>query len=375
MIDMKKSDRILRVLVGIMMLLSILSIISFLPGNVAGKMAAGEITIKVDELKKYGYPDDWVTFTITLKNSNVADKALVNLTLDPIYPPSTDEWNWTLSEQFNINLNPNAEVDVSLDVRVESKPGIEYEAGEKEHIKIYGVVRDFATNEVVDSSLYKSVSVEVLQEHDFEFENKFGEPISKTPNDAGQIQFNFTINNTGNGEDTFTFEIQGAPGTPFMPTTSVDPYSVKDHTLWIKNIDKDTQAGDHFVTVYAYSENSSLAERSAGINVHINSEYKLDLSTGEAIIKDINPDSSVYYNFTIKNKGNDEDLIKIDAAFVGTPAWWDVSVVYPPSPHSIERNDSSEIQLVVSSPANETYPKTAQVSLNVSSLNDPTYTS
>jgi uncharacterized membrane protein len=369
---MKKRDRILRVLVGIMMLLSILSIISFLPGNVAGKMAAGEVIIKVDELKKYGYPDDWVTFTISLKNSNVADKALVNLTLDPIYPPSTDEWNWTLSEQYNIILNPNFETDVSLDVRVESKPGIESEAGEKEHIKIYGEVRDFATNEIVDSSLYKSVSVEVLQEHDFEFENKFGEPISKTPNDAGQIQFNFTINNTGNGEDTFTFEIQGAPGTPFMPTTSVAPYSTKDHTLWINNIGKDIEAGDHFVTVKAYSENSSLAERSAGINVHINSEYKLDLSTGELIIKDVDPGSFVYYNFTIKNKGNDEDEIEIDAAFVGTSPWWEVDIAYPPSPHSIARNDSSEIQLVVSSPANETYPKTAQAFLNVSSTNDPT---
>jgi uncharacterized membrane protein len=375
---MDSKKKALRILIVIMMILSSMSLIALVSTNVAAlNLGPADLSISVvGESKKYGNPGQWVSFTLRITNSNSNYDAWVNLTLSggTIFPDTGQNWQSSLEKENNIVVRYSSYTDVRLDVRVGKETfNTSSQAEQVERVEIDGDYYDKGDSTyTVAGDLFQTVDVEVLQKHQFGFTNKVGEPDPKKPNTARQVQFNFTINNTGNGEDTFTFKVENAPGTPFMTTEDVDPYSTENVKLTINNIPKTTEAGIHFVTVKAFSENSSVSERQAGVNVQIDPTYNLDLTTNEPITKSVLPDNEVNYNFTIKNKGNDEDQVIISAGIVGSAPGWIVSVIQPQSGYTILRNDSAYLLLEVAAPANATYPTIVQSFLNISSKNDPT---
>jgi uncharacterized membrane protein len=361
-----------------MMVLSTLGIVAVISTNVAAtQLGPADLSISVvGDSKKFAKPGEWVSFNLRVTNSNSNNDGWVNLTLSggTTHPDTGKNWRSILEKQSNIVVRYSSSTDVRLDVRVGAETfNSSSEAGHVERVVINGQYYDKGDQTyAVAGTLYQTVDVQVRQKHQFNFKNKAGEPDPKKPNTARQVQFNFTVNNTGNGEDTFTFKVENAPGTPFIATTVIQAYSGKDVTLFINNIPKSTEAGIHFVTVKATSSNTSIAERQAGVNVEIDPTYNLDLSTTEPTTKNVKPDKIAYYNFTIENKGNDEDEVLITSGFISSAPNWEVDVTYPSSPHTIPRNSSSTLSLQISPPANATYPKTVNVFLNVSSKNDPT---
>ena len=359
------------------MILSSMGLLAIISTNVAAlNLGPADLSISVlGDSKKYGYPGQWVSFTLKITNSNSNYDAWVNLTLTggTTHPDTGSNWLSALEKDKDIVVRYSSFTNVRLDVRIGKEVFNSSSVAEHvERVYISGKYFDKGDSTYTQAgTLYQTVDIEVLQKHQFEFTNKVGEPDPKTPNTARQVQFNFTVNNTGNGEDTFTFVVENAPGTPFLPTTNVPAYSTKNVVLYINNILKSTEAGIHFVTVKAYSENTSVAERQAGVNVKINPIYNLDISTIEFTTKDVKPNDFVIYNFTIKNKGNDEDQVKISTGFIAPAPGWGVYVVFPSTPHTMPRDSESNLRLRIEAPQTATYPQTVQVFLNVSSKNKP----
>jgi uncharacterized membrane protein/ribosomal protein S27E len=358
-----------------MLLLSSLGIIAILSTNVAAtQLGPADLSISiVSASKKFAKPGEWVSFTIRITNANSNNDGWVNLTLSggTTHTDTGKNWRSILEKETNIVVRYSSSTDVRLDVRVGAETfNSSSEAGHVERVVINGEYYDKGDQTyAVAGTLYQTADVEVLQKHQFEFGKKTGETDPKRPNQARQVQFNFTINNTGNGEDLFTFKVENAPGTPFITTTNVPAYSSKDVQLTINNIPKDTEAGIHFVTVKAYSSNSTVAERQAGVNVQVDPTYNLDLSTTEPTTKSILPNQIAYYNFTIENKGNDEDQVILSYGFNNPAPFWDVSVSWEIK--TIQRNSTTTLRVDVEAPANATYPTSPTVFINISSKNDP----
>jgi uncharacterized membrane protein/ribosomal protein S27E len=373
-----KKKQITRLLIVIMMVLSSMTMLAIFTSNVAAtSLGSADVTISVvGDSKLFHTPGNWVSFTLKLQNDNSNTDAWVNLTLEggTTHPRTGENWNSSLEKDNNIVvLDTGRTTNVRLDVRVGKEIfNASSKAGHVERVTIKGEYYDKGDQTYTPAgTLSQTVDVEVLQVWKFEFENKAAEPTTKKPNAAGSVRFNFTINNTGNGEDTFTFKVTGAPGTPFITTTDVNAYAIKDHTMFINNIKDNVEAGYHAVTVEAQSENTSIAARQAAVIVQIDPSYNLDLSSNEPTTKNIEPGEAIIYNFTVKNKGNDDDQIIRSATIVGSAPGWTADIPFPSNSYTIDRNDSVNLQLEITAPPNATYPTTVQVSLNVSSKNDP----
>ena len=241
---MDSKKKALRLLIVIMMILSSMSLIALVSTNVAAlNLGPADLSISVvGDSKKYGKPGQWVSFTLRITNSNSNYDAWVNLTLagGTIFPDTGSNWRSTLEKDKEIVVRYSSYTDVRLDVRVGKETFNSSSMAEYvERVYINGKYFDKGDATYTKAgTLYQTVDVEVLQKHQFEFTKKIGEQDPKTPNIARQVQFNFTINNTGNGEDFFTFNVENAPGSPYLPTTRVDPYSTKNVVLTINNIPK-----------------------------------------------------------------------------------------------------------------------------------------
>lgn len=375
--EMSLRKRSIKILIALMMVVSTLTALTLITTNVsAAQLGPADLSISVvGDSKKFAKPGEWVSFNLRITNSNSNTDGWVNLTLSggTIFPNTGENWQSTLEKETNIVVRYSQSTDVRLDVRVGSETF--NKTSKMDHVERVVIIGEYydkgdQTYEVA-GTLYQTVDVQVQQKHEFDFDNEVNEIDPKKPNKARQVQFNFTINNTGNGEDTFTFKVQNAPGSPFIPTTNVKAYEAEDVQLTINNIPKDTEAGIHFVTIECSSENESIKDRQAGVNVQIDPTYNLDLSTNDPTTKDILPDDYVNYTFTLENKGNDEDEVKLTWGVVGSAPGWGVDVISPLSPHTIPRNGSSLLKLKVSAPENATYPLTVQSFINISSIHDP----
>ncbi len=370
-------SKIVQLFIVIMMILSTLSIVAIISTNVAAtQLGPADLSISVyGASKKYAKPGEWVTFVIRVTNSNSNNDAWVNLTLSggTTNPDTGKNWRSILEKQSNIVVRYSSYTDVRLDVRVGSETfNTSSKAGHVERVVINGKFYDKGDQTYsVAGTLYQTVDVQVLQKHQFEFKNKAGEPDPKIPNTARQVQFNFTINNTGNGEDTFTFKVENAPGTPFISSINVQAYTPQNVVLYINNIPKTTEAGIHFVTVRASSSNTSIPERQAGVNVRILPTYNLDLSTTEPTTKEVKPSKTISYNFTLENKGNDEDVVKLTSGFVGSQVGWISNIIYPSTPHTMPKGGKTTVRMDVTAPTSATYPTNVELFLNVSSSNKP----
>ncbi len=366
----------LRILVAIMMVLSTLTVLGIITTNVAAtQLGPADLSISVvGDSKKYAQPNQWVSFTLRITNANSNYDAWVNLTLSggTTFPNTGSNWLSTLEKSNKIVVERGRSTDVRLDVRVGSETfNKTSKAGHVERVFIDGEYFDRGDSTFqAAGELYQTVDVQVLQKHAFEFKNKAGEPDPKKPNVARQVQFNFTLTNKGNGEDTFTFKVENAPGTPFLATTSVQAYKQTNVTLYVNNIPKDTEEGIHFVTVKAYSENTSLDERQAGVNIQIKPIYNLELASTEPLTKNVKPNKYVYYNFTLKNKGNAEDVVKTTSGIIGSAPGWDISVINPSPIYTIARNEVVDVKMRVTAPIEAIYPTTVQAYINISSTKD-----
>jgi uncharacterized membrane protein len=337
----------------------------------ASALEVGDVTVAPDKTVKNGRPLDLVSFILTYTNSDGIDDAYMdNFRITPIFPPSSTDWNATISFSGGRLYVPrnNGQGDATLFIRVAKTAAYAT-------TKQFTVKADAETQlgAVAEANITATVTISVTQHWELSLTNLTGESDTKKPGSNNRVFFNMTVNNTGNGQDSVSFSAIGSPGDPpsFTPSTPVEAFSTSTYKMSISNIPNDISRGDHVVTVTVTSENSSVTAQYDFI-VTVDPYYELELDLNETTsTKTIQPGSDITFNFIIDNKGNGKEKLNFDVGLIGNPSFWGTNV-YPFSGATVEKNSYRDVKVTITAPNNATYPTNLDVYLNVSSQNEPT---
>ena len=228
--------------------------LSFITDNARGEISPGEITVIADSTTKWGKPTDLVQFKLTYTNKDdTQDGYLDNFTVS--WNPAQGDWDATVHAGASRPIVPDNNNDNSINISVS--------VGETALYKTYREITVSCDVEDVSGNVKVaglSITVTVYADQNFELSltGKSGDPTSKKPQSDGSVEFNMTVNNTGNGKDKITFSSVGSPGdTPiFTPSTGVDAFDTADYTMTVVNIPDDISSGTHVVTVTVTSQDT-----------------------------------------------------------------------------------------------------------------------
>jgi uncharacterized membrane protein len=141
--------------------------------------------------------------------------------------------------------------------------------------------------------------------------------------------------------------------------------------MTIDNIPEDITRGSHTVIVTVTSQDTDVSA-SYPFRVVVDAYYELELDLNETTtIKTVQPGDDIEFKFIVRNRGNGDDKLSLDAGILGNPPNWGTNV-FPFSGASIDKNDYRDVKITISAPENDTYPHKVTVYLNVSSQDEPT---
>ena len=171
----------------------------------------------------------------------------------------------------------------------------------------------------------KPIFVNVDQVFDVSATVKSGESSLQYADPDTTIEWNITITNKGNGEDTFRLTLEGAKADWGSIQDQID--LVKDEAkdvILLVNVPEEAVLGDYKIYILATSdEDPTNATGNTSVTISVNQKYDI----GVTIIpssKEADPDTFVNYTVEIANKGTGEDTF--DLTVDEKPAGWFVQI-------------------------------------------------
>ncbi len=316
--------------------LQITSIVAIVRQLHAVDLAPSLLTLLVD-------PDDNSQMTVSITNNgNGQDTFALSISGEPSY--LTPNFN-----QSQVTVAKGATRDVTLTVdALDTSP-----AGSTK--------LTLRSQSTTDSSAFdfQNVTIKVTQNRDVQLQ-----PIGATNKDGipGQsVDFNLTLKNRGNGEDDFSLSITNLPpgwNYFFSPNPVSDLGSEESQTV-VLTVDLPTTVtpGQVSLTARALSEND--AGVFADLNLGVNAEqyYSVDL-TSTAPFRTTQPNVSVDFPLTVRNKGSGEDTFVLSAE--GANSGW---VGFSTSSVNLDSDETSPVTVSVLPPkgtAVGSYPLTVR---------------
>ncbi|UCH88806.1 MAG: hypothetical protein JSV49_11280 [Thermoplasmata archaeon] len=369
------STKVSRFLVALLMITTAMVGLCVISPTASADLQSSEVTVKAsDDGKLSAKPLGEAVFTITYQNNEDTgpgseDAYVLNFTVSPSFPDDPNDWNASVDKSSDkiYVAKGGGTANVWLRVRVAKNAIItDYKL-----ITLSCEVQDDKGN-TVNPSLSVTVRVDAEQKHSLIVRNSTGDPDTKQPMSTGQVLFNFTVNNTGNGEDKVSFSTAGAPGdTSVTPYTNdeIPAFTRYEFKLSVHNIPEDIKKGYHVVTLTVTSTNTSVKAQYNFI-ITVDPHYELDLMNNDtSTIKEIQPGSDIMFKFKAYNKGNSDEKMIFNATLDGEPPYWDVNV--NPSSTTVDRGTYADITVIITAPNNDSYPHNIDVFVKASFQNSP----
>ena len=352
--------KIIRILVVIIMVLSSLLIISL---NTMNTTATAILSIQInpsDTSSKMIFPNGpSVTYKIDI--TNYGQGGNINIT------NSTPPTGWTaLLDQNLVYLDGSGgTTTVTLTVDCPNTATSISEEGE------YAMIAVIA-NEVgaAPGNAKQIMTTTTLgQEYGLSLTNKTGDSHTKSPDEYGKVEYDLTVNNTGNGKDYITWSTENEPGSAVINPGYIEAFSEKDFNLRISDMPDNISKGVHYIKIIAYSENTSYSAEFY-VEIYIPPVYKLILNLNESkASKEVKPGESLNFNFILTNKGDTDDDIKVQTSFKTSAIDWTLLLNTQPD-FSIKVNETKDIQIEVITPLDQNHPFNMPIYINTSSKNN-----
>ena len=295
-----------------------------------------------------------VNFTFTIENKgNFVDTYSFTETglleqWEPSYKPSP------------VSIEPKQSKEVNLQIYI---PLEETQRTENIQIKVISDGNALKTQSF-------SITVIVNQTYDLDISADPAVQNIKPENNAF-VEYDITVNNTGTGTDSFTFEL--TPDVPsgwsFSLAANTGDINADDEiTKVLKiNIPNDNVPGDFYFNVSATSDRRKTISKKTPVLVKVLEIYEFALTIDEAI-QGIYPGEFAIFEYDLKNTGTSKDKINFELSKI--PSGWEA-----PYSSYVEVNvsETKTIKLNVSVDDDQT-ALDYKIWLNGTSEEEPTYT-
>ncbi len=273
-------------------------------------------------------PEDEVTFDINITNDgNGEDKISLTLT------GGNSSWA-SFSGQSSFTLQ--RDTTGSTVVRVSPTKGTTQANNYQIIVK--------ATSEDGTTIDTKPIFINVDQVFDVSASVKSGESSLQYADPDTTIEWNITVTNKGNGEDTFRLTLEGAKADWGSIQDQID--LVKDEAMdviLLVNVPEDAVLGDYKIYVLATSEEDpNNVTGNTSVTISVNQKYDIGITITPSS-KQANPDTYANYTVEIDNKGTGEDTFDLTAA--DKPEGWFVQV--DPNQVTLDPGETTTVNLSI----------------------------
>jgi uncharacterized membrane protein len=256
-----------------------------------------------------------VQFSITIKNDgNDFDLLSVELEGDIFIPGSVNWGNLShagtgqidLPALVDIPLNAGESTLITLTITIPARDDPSYPTVDPDDVTLRVVVKP-SEEDGTDDQVDVTADINEILEYDWSF---LAETLKVDPGDPAQ--FTMIIENTGTGDDTFSYEIWqweedwSAYGYTFSPSGTTIAAGSDDSIALTINTPSDLQdalSGDYKITVRVHS-NAGNINLFRNCTIHLNPIYLVDLTVTGSTNKAVNVGNTVTYDFTVRNTGN-----------------------------------------------------------------------
>ncbi len=351
------------VIIGLIAIVALLIIISLMSGEAEASYGLSlEVTPDIEDTDTTTTPPRAV-FSCIVTNEGTSEED-VNLTVSFI-DPGKEAAGWTVTpKKKSVNkIGAGDDRDVTITVTVpESEP-----AGTVAELEAYAYVKQDPGMDAIDS-----FQVRVSQIYDVLLTVK-NDDNAKTVNRGETVIYNLTLNNTGNGKDTFVFEAVGTPtgwGVSFSPFEKELARGATYPVTMRIEVPYETEGKMHTISVNAISQGPTGAQSSIVTFTTVNKYYELDIGVSPSKPQTGELGGVVDYTFTVNNLGNTVDYVTVS---VNSLDGWQTSLGSTAS-KTIPYQGSKDWVLTVFIPEDVYVWEWGRVEFTATSNNDPSAT-
>lgn len=271
---------------------------------------------------------DSVTMQVTVRNSG--DEASDFYVDDPALPDGWD-FEWVDDNPQTIHPDSSEQFAIRIDI---SDDNLEARAGTYE-FEMSGEFDTDSGSQPIEGECYLTIHVQQVYGVDLDTED---------PQDNGEpgdsITFRVTIENTGNGNDTYELSLLNEirdwahlEGVDDGDTVTLEPgeeayFDVVVDIPEFTEENDEAEAGYYDLTLEAVSENENDAEDTQDFEVEVEEFFRVslwcDFPTKEEMLQE-NQDLEISYEISVKNLGNAQDDILLEVPqdeFSGDKSDW-----------------------------------------------------
>ena len=247
-------------------------------------------------------PKGSVTYGITIENKG-NDEDVFHFSI------KSGTWSadgWTASLDYNsITVSQDEQIDITTLLTVNVPDGL----ADDEASIIVNVTSD-------DGTVIKTLVTRTTISQDFDPAINIVGGTSKSVDPGADVEFSIVVFNNGNGEDEIILSIKNddvAPGSWGSFSDSSVTLAARTNTTITLTItppsDAEYKDEGYTIQIFGMSEDGENQSTLKTLKVNVNKKFDLSVTISGASTKKVDPDDSVDFTVTIKNKGNAEDTI------------------------------------------------------------------
>ena len=286
-------------------------------------------------------PTESVTYGVTVQNKGNDEDTFKFA----IRPGTWLDDGWTASLDYNsITVSMDDEIDLASFLTVNAPDGL----ADVEATIIVNVTSG-------DDALQKTLNTRTKISQDFDPAISIVGGTTKSVNPGDDIDFTITVTNNGNGEDEIALsiinddQVPGSWGSFSDSSVTLEAHTSTNITLTVTPpSDAAYKEEGYTLQIFGTSEDGENITTTKTLKVNVNKDFDLSVTISGASTKKVDPDGTVDFTVTVRNKGNAEDTILL--TLYGVDSTWKPEWGSIVSSVDLTRDTSTDVTLSVTVP-------------------------
>jgi len=247
-------------------------------------------------------PTESVIYGITVENKGNDDDTFAF----EIMPGSWEDDGWTASLDYSsLTVNQDESQNLASFLTVNAPDGL----ADAEATIVVNVTSE-------DGTLVKTLNTRSKISQEFDPVINIEGGTTKPVDPGADVEFTIRIFNSGNGEDEITMtilnndQVPGSWGSFSDSSVTLQPYTNTTITMTVTPpSDAAYKTEGYTLQIFGTSEDGENESTTKTLKVNVNKKYDLSVTISGASTKKADPDDTIEYTVSVKNKGNYEDTI------------------------------------------------------------------